>query len=415
MIISRTALGFEGIEELETGGQLHLSLFRLHEKDSHLVGLLKVRAILDGTAYHIYLGSINITSSQSRRQLSNHIKSLTKGSTLEDVDWDILIENLSAEIYKLYFEPKRPERLTIYEDLPSVEYTMYPLIPKGVPVLVFAPGGVGKSIIALYVCTLYETGYNLWHRPEPHEGSALYVDWELDKALTSKRFSQIVLEGVESKNAPLYMQATHPIREEIENILIAIEEHNVKLIVIDSVAPAIGGDINEASSVIEFFEHIRKITAMGVSILILSHVSKADKQREDGATPVGSVFFENLSRMTWELKVWRSPATEGVYLYALYNRKSNFGYHKPHAIKIAWEEGAAIISPLSMDELKQLGQTGSQKDLILSLLYEYKQMSVEDIAKALGTSKNVIWKVLSQMKAEGLVDSLERGVWTVVR
>lgn len=410
MLVVRTPLGFEAtVQDIAT---IHFSLTKLRERDDYIIGLLKIRAYMAGSWYQVFLGTFNLSSSQSRKNTIKYVKEFLKGTALTGIDWDSLIEGFAAEVFRQYYEPARATRLTNMENT-SIPYLLYPLLPERVPVLIYAPGGAGKSIFALYVAVLLQSGRDLGLNPRDPV-NVLYVDWELDETLMSSRFSQLVIEGLDTKEPPLYLRASHTLSDELNNIISNVQENDVKLVVLDSAGMALGGDINDASTVIHLFQEVRKLTDLGVTVLILTHISKAHKEREDGALPIGSIFFENLSRMTWELKCSKMPGDPSTYMYALYCRKSNFGYAEPIVIKVAWEDGLAFIEPANAKDTAAM--TGSTlKDITLELLLENGEMSVDALSKMLGASKQVVWNTLSDLKREGRVEHVARGKWRAVQ
>jgi len=410
MLVEKSPLGAHGVE-YHPMGTIEFSLTRVVE-DEHTSGLLTVKGFLaDGSKMHIYTGRLSLSSAQSRKNVANYIKNVVAGSPFENVDWVKLIERFSNDVFTLLHSPNEAKALELSETPPTVEYLLYPLLPARVPALIYAPGGAGKSIVALYIATLLQSGYDLNYRQQ-EPVNVLYVDWELDYRLTNTRFNQLVID-IDEKRPPLYLPAIRPLWDEIYNIVENITKHKIKLVILDSAALASGGDLIDSANVIRFFGEVRKLTDMGVTVLIISHVSKAHKEKDDGAMPIGSVFFENLARMTWELKFWRSPTDEKTFIYALYNRKSNFGYHEPLGLKVLWQDGFAFISRADA-ELKTNVTGNTVRDVVYSLLLEEGEMSPADLAKLIGASQQVIWNALSELKKQGLAENVSRGKWRAI-
>jgi len=410
MIVEKTPLGCYAFENYAMG-TIEFSLSRIIE-DEHTSGLLTIKGVLvDGTRMHIYTGRLSLSSPQSRKNVANYIKNVVAGSPFEGVDWIKLVEKFCNDVFTLLHTPNEAKPLEFCETLPTVEYLLYPLLPARVPALIYAPGGAGKSIVALYVAVLLQSGYDLnYQRQEPV--NVLYMDWELDYALTNTRFNQLVLD-IAGKRPPLYLSATRTLTEEIYNIVENVTHHDVKLVILDSAALASGGDLIDSANVIRFFAEVRKLTDMGVTVLIISHVSKAHKEKDDGAMPIGSVFFENLARMTWELKFWRSPNDEKTFIYALYNRKSNFGYHDPIGLRVQWQDGFAFVSRADT-ELKTNITGNTVRDVVYSLLLEEGEMTPADLAKLIGASQQSVWNALSELKKQGLAENSSRGKWRAI-
>jgi len=103
---------------------------------------------------------------------------------------------------------------------------------------------------------------------------------------------------------PLYRRCLGSILDETSEIAKTIAKHEIGLVIVDSAGPACGGDIMSAELAIQFFNALRKVTAStNAAVLILTHTTKADRREENQRRlPIGSVYFENLSRATWEIR-----------------------------------------------------------------------------------------------------------------
>lgn len=409
--IQKTSIGFNGSYQAPIG-VINFELTKLNQYDVHLIGLLKINGILsNGTKMRIYLGQFTLTSPEARNKTISHILNTIKETPFQMIDWHGLIERISSDIYAMYYSPKEAKPLRRLETN-SISYLMYPLLPKSVPTLLYAPGGTGKSLAALYIATLIHNGLNFWGHSNGEKTNTLYIDWEMDEELMSQRFSQIVFENIEQNlEPPFYYQAEHNIIDEIEDILINIENNNIGFVVIDSAGMALNGDINDAKSVIQFFSHIRRITNLGITVLIISHVSKSNKEKDDGSLPVGSIFFENLARMTWELKSVSIDDYQTQII--LYNRKSNFGRHLPLALNIIWQDGLVFISPIDPEKIKdKIGST--QADFVLTLLKSYGKLTVSELLTKTEIPKQSLWVILNKLKNQGYIKNTNRGEWEYV-
>jgi len=412
LTISQTPIGFSAMFNVPEG-MVYIDLSKVREHETYLVGILKITAVIQNNRYRIFLGYFNTTSSQSRNATAKHIKSVVANSLLSNIQWEGVLEKFATEVYNLYYSPKKAQMLQKRE-FTANKYLLYPLIPQSVPTLFYAPGGAGKSLLALYLTLLVHNGFDLYGS-KTTPANALYVDWEMDFELMSDRFSQIISEDVQDVELkpPFYYQAQHALRDELEDILTNVEENNIKFIILDSAAMAISGDIVDAAAVIDFFQNIRKITSLGISVAIITHISKAHKEKDDGVMPVGSVFFENLARMTWEVKAIFMPNNLNVMQICLYNRKSNFGYHEPIGFQVTWESGNAFIKRVELDDNVKTGN--SLQDMILSLLKDRQSLSISELAELTGVSKNSLSVTLNRLSQKGWVRNSARGEWEIIK
>ena len=53
--------------------------------------------------------------------------------------------------------------------------------------------------------------------------------------------------------------------------------------------------------------------------------------------------------------------------------------------------------------------------MVLALLYENDEISATELAKTLGTTKQTIWNILSDLKKQGLVEPSQRGYWRAIK
>ena len=74
------------------------------------------------------------------------------------------------------------------QSFPEEDWLIKPLIPRNQLVVIFAPGGTGKSLLALYIAAGLATGRNIFgieHQPI----SVLYMDYEMQQAQLYERLT----------------------------------------------------------------------------------------------------------------------------------------------------------------------------------------------------------------------------------
>jgi hypothetical protein len=401
--IEKTPAGFVGVADFNTA-TLVFELSKFHEKNEALTCFVQVSATTPDQSLVIFRGRTNLTSTRSRNDLARHLAKLTRDLILEEIPWTELIDGLSNRILAMYYAPPELKRIT--PSNPEIEFLLEPLLVKGHPSLIYAPGGAGKSFLAMFIALLVQNGLDLNFQKTRDPINVLYLDWEMDEHEAQRRFAMLT-QGDSDLMMPFYSQCVIPLADIIDNILQPLLKNDIKLVVIDSAAPALGGDINDASQVIRFFGAVRQLTATGITVLILTHVSKAHKEKDDAALPIGSVYFVNLSRLTWELKYH----VEGHAVdLALFCRKSNFGKMPSVGFKLIFEDGFVFVSKLRNPDALGTTKDLTQKEAILSVLLE-GPATVKEIADAVGISKEQVWARLAELKREGKVRSAGRGIW----
>jgi hypothetical protein len=129
----------------------------------------------------------------------------------------------------------------------------------------------------------------------------LYLDFELDWQAQGTRAYDLAA-GIELSEPPddlLYLSAlgfdTHTA---FETAMSECVEHDVGLVIIDSIGPAMLGDAESSAAVLAFVDnYIKPFTSAGVAVLMIDHQAKLIKgERAKDKLPFGSVYKTNLSR-----------------------------------------------------------------------------------------------------------------------
>jgi hypothetical protein len=260
------------------------------------------------------------------------------------MDWRLVVEDL---VVKVMDSEHRPP---VVVDLPSVAphketaYLVPYLIPTGKASILYGAGGSGKSIFAMGLAAAVQEGTSFlgW---QVTRTNVLYLDWETDAGEIARR-NELVSRGLglTKPAAVRYMQFDMPLEHEMAAIAAAVAEHDIGLVIIDSVgmASSQGRDgADPAEGAIRFF---RALKMLDTSVVAIDHVSGEDmrKGRAGTSKPYGSVFKWNSARNAFELT---EASTESETAIMLRHRKSNVGPRSADMrLVVDWDDSAERVT-----------------------------------------------------------------------
>ena len=210
-----------------------------------------------------------------------------------------------------------------YEKPPPMQWTIRSLIPKSFLTLLLADGGMGKSVLALYIALCVALGRSFFGLAV-QRGAVLYVDYELDRDSQFRRFWKVAKgAGIDVhherlENRLFYLRPEHPLgTEETHNLIMQeVEEHDISLIILDSLTIGLMGDATNQRDVVPALRRMREWP----TTLAIDHVSHSTSQgNASEARAFGSVFKRNIARSALTL----AQADGGGYV--LQQEKANFG------------------------------------------------------------------------------------------
>jgi hypothetical protein len=295
---------------------LQIAVKRLSDnrRDQSTSAEIRVESLDPVAPGHIHQARVNLTSTQAKNSLIKQLKEAN-----EVFDWPGIVETLCFQTLELH---RQGEPLQMIGDRPlsgGTKYRLRPLVPEGMPAIIFGEGGTGKSFIALLAAILVQTGQTAMGL-RPTQGNVLYLDYETSAETQNERV-RAICAGMNTPSTQIaYRYCYHPLAEDIETIQDMVADKAISFLIVDSLGPACGGDPNEAELAIRMFNALRQLR---VSSLLIDHVAK-NLQDGQKASPYGSVYKTNLARSVWQIKP--AAGTEGFHTrVGLYHRKVNFG------------------------------------------------------------------------------------------
>lgn len=305
-----------------------------------------------------------------------------------------------------------PLAVKSFKDLPRPNgprrFFVKGLVPERFATTIYGGGGSAKSVIALSMALGAARGDTRWLGHEMRPCPALYVDWELDEEEQGRRARQLARAAGDGEppESLYYLCAAGLRRSEVMAAAhAACEEHQLGLVILDSVGLAMEGDPGDARATIDFFQDLDQFRSRGVTLLLVDHQSKgAAGDSYQGKTAYGSVYKGNLSRSRFQVEVKnREPGTLGVVLR---HNKANFsGLSEPFRVRISFGEELIAMEreELAEEELAEEG-TLNASDRVLLVLQSGPAFPEELVAPTgvvLGTVKNT----LTGLKRRRLVEA----------
>ncbi len=316
--------------------------------------------------------------------------------------------------------PPRPKAVR-FVDMGAPEprrYLIGGLLPESYPTVLYGDGGVAKSMLALSASLAVARGSGSWLGRPVTSGPVLYVDFELDAQEQNRRIKR--LARAEGLNGPpenmLYMSALgFQARAAFEAALEECKEHEVKLMILDSLGPALQGDAEAARDVIAFYQSVLEpFRAAGVTVVVVDHQSKLQAgERYQSKRAFGSVFKGNLARSV--IQVEARDRAENKLSLRLRQVKHNFGpLADPFGVELRFSEEEVSVAALDL-EASDLAeeQTLNATDRIRYALKDGPAYP-DDIAEATGLASATVKSTLSKLRKGGEVEATgERGKWGV--
>ena len=174
------------------------------------------------------------------------------------------------------------------QDFPPEDWLIKPIIPRNQLVTIFAPGGTGKSLLALYIAAGISTGRNMFGE-DNKPISVLYMDYEMQQAQLFERLTAMGYNK-DIDLANLHYASLPPIgsldtSEGAKQICDLARAVQAKLVIIDTFSRAVEGAENDADTVRNFYRWTAiNLKAEFRSLLRIDHSGKDLKKGARGTS-----------------------------------------------------------------------------------------------------------------------------------
>ena len=401
------SLKFEYTEGNEKGTVVRVKNYR-RDRNDNIVGTLSIQTSDNDLFTPIKGIDLTLNSLRSRSSIINDLTKHDK-SERDNTFWDSIINDIANRTLHRYRPKNEIEEIWPDSEASTLEYLVYPVLPKGAPTICFGEGGAGKGLLAALFALILQVqkcgdklGLTINEEPSP----VLYLDWEFNRDELIWRWSAL-FKGFKLKKRPIdYLECSEPLIDMADGLKEDIKSYGYKLIIIDSVLGAIGDNPNEAEPVLRLMNTIRSFK--GVTALIIAHTSKDKRQGQK--TPYGSVFYTNLSRSVWQC-IKKQKAGEDEMVTELYHMKTNRSkLELPIGLRWNFTDDKIFVNRCEVKYSKQLN-TPTMGQQIINLINSKGKMRVKDIALELGKGPESIRVTLRKMEGKGEVKHFPDKTW----
>jgi hypothetical protein len=359
----------------------------LKKKDNGLCGEATVIA---GDATLCESLGINLNTEPTTKKIAKKVAEYDK--RLKVQEWARLIETTCVLVLRHHRTGEAPIRLSGGCDVQPRPFLVNPLVYDRLASIIYGPGGIGKSYLAMLSCLMVESsGGVAGMRAQP--GRTAYIDWESDHDDLKARAERIRRGHPDlGKGEPLYLRCYAPLKEELARVQRMVAEHQITFVVIDSIGPACGGELEKPETVMDLFRCLRRLN---IAVLLIGHPPRCNDPDKE-LDVFGSTFFRYNVRTLWEMKGTQEPG-DNFILAGLYHRKVNLGpKHAALGLRINFGVDTVRFETMNLTEAPEL-----EKDLPLSQRIDgtlaTRPKTPTEIAKDLGLPENKIPQIRNRL------------------
>lgn len=298
---------------------VRIELRYLRREYGHLKAEVDVQCLWAEVRRHngsLSCADLDLSSQTARKSLAKYCGERARTKP-DDFDWAGAIDAACLETIKAERHGDDPIILDDADDTIEQDHNVFGLeIPTDSTSILIAHGGSLKSLILLFVLgNLALAGFKV-----------LYLDWEWTAARHKARKRRMF--GTDRIPGLFYLRCQSPLTIEVDRIRRFADTHGVTFFGVDSVGLAADGKLADDDTAIRFH---RALGSLPGGKLCAAHVPKSSLTPEANQTDpraFGSVFFENLSRMTWTVRK-QADGSPHIATVGLFPGKQTEGARKP--------------------------------------------------------------------------------------
>ena len=348
----------------------------------------------------------NLLASTLKTTFRKHMEERTEIYGVEFY-WGNILQSCADGIIRAYREGEPAFTVGELTEFVPRDYAIKPLLFRGVPNLIWAQGGSGKSWFGLLFCVLIDKGLEA-HGIKAKQGKALYLDWEEEPDLFVQRVKALHKGlGINSdeESGIVYKKMSGSLAANIENIAKIVQRDEISFLVVDSVNASLSGSMNDDETIREYFN---SLNGLAITTLSIDHANKAGETTGKWQLG-GSASKKQRARQVFELRRFREPGVNSLDV-VWYHEKGNdsrlgnpkawqLNFHNTDYYNEQDNENQTVLDMVTFESI-DIGdpdnpnfQTLSTQEMVYQLVFKRGAMSAETIAMEIGTIKDETFNV----------------------
>lgn len=392
--ISETVGGYRFVwkhDELE----IVVSRVKVHTS-GRVTGELVIRTTKEGYNPILYPASeYNFSAPNTRKSTARDL-----ADKYPDWRWDDIIAQLGHYMLERARAGEPMRRLSTTDEAREPTYLLEPILFQGLPTIIFGAKAVCKSTLGTVI---YATLTIPWHdnplgltvsnRPV----SGVYLDWEVNEDVAHWNARKLK-QGMNLPDFDLfYRRMALPLHQDIEAVSRYMEDIAAEFVIIDSLGPAVGGDLMKPAEALQFNQALRQLNC---SALIIGQTAKDPKAKVKST--FGSTYFEYYARNIFEVRKVESEGDSRVDV-ALFNTYCNIARRQPPmGFNLNFNGTGITIEREDVRTVAEFMERLSVSDRILQHLKSGK-CDVKTIMDTLELKRNTVDQALNRLKRKGKI------------
>lgn len=363
----------------------------------------------------VHNARFNLVSTQARQTLARSLL-----ARMDDIDWAGALEQVCFLALDRWRSGEPAIDLRTVDPAARPRWLLYPYLEYGGPTVLFAPGGTGKSLLALAAAVTLASGQAVFGTPKAAALPVLYLDWETDRYVHAERLNAICRgAGLHQRPPVFYRRMESSLAEAATGVRREAERLHAGALVLDSLASARGGEPESAEVTLRLFAAIR---SLALPLFGVDHVSRAVESNllmEGRLNPFGSVFTTNAARNTWSIVRAGEEGSPETTVALMHQKTNNGRYERRHGYTLVFEnvtdaDGEERLHRLTISRcdlaVTELAAALPLKERILAELRGGPKETAA-LATALDKEAQVIQSRLNELKRAGKVVRLPSRGW----
>lgn len=357
----------------------------------------------------LYQDSLNLYSDQKRSKAARKLTEKYNG-----LDWEAAIHFACLSAADKYRHTEPALELDQMIAPKETQYLLDKLCPLNDTSIFYGDKASCKSWIGLAACVAVETGETIANIIRPQTtGPALYIDYETNASAMYRRL--LMLSGGLGIPIPKihYLQPHRRFVDDLPSIRREYMRIMPAMMLVDSLALAVGGDINEAKEASPFLEALRTFDCTRI---VIGQISKADQASKSTGKIIGSTLYDYLGRSNWQIRADDSANPNVSMLLT----KTNYRWWRdPLGMRLSFddEKNTCLFTEIDVLKVPALAQSTSVSYRIRKVLGQRGQMTIEDIASTIDALPDTVKKSLRRMtdvNNSRLGRKGEPGLWSLI-